>query len=176
MMTEDFKIWESRRRFIAKVINKNGTILDIGCANGFFLKCLQKWTAYKLIPYGIDYNKKCIREAMNLFPLYADNFIFANVLELQNILKQSYLNKFDFVYWNIWDPWEFENQREIESLKLALKIVSAEGRLILGFYQSEKNKERKIEKLKKIIGLRPSGLIKSDSGDEVVVWFDKLNR
>jgi len=172
MLTKDFKIWEARRKFISQAINKSGTILDIGCANGFLLKCLQKWSVYKLIPYGIDYNKKCIEQAKDLFPLYSDNFMFARIPNLKEFFKQGFPIKFDFIYWNIWDPWNFEDQKEIESLNLSFKMVSDGGRLILGFYQSEKNKEKKIERIKEL-GFKFSGMIKNYSGDEVIIWVDK---
>ena len=171
-LTKDFKIWEAHRKFISQAINKSGTILDIGCANGFLLKCLQKWSVYKLIPYGIDYDKKCIEQAKDLFPLYSDNFIFARMPDLKEFFKQGFPIKFDFIYWNIWDPWSFENQKEIESLNLSFKMVSDGGRLILGFYESEKNKEEKIERIKEL-GFKPSGMIKNYGGDEVIIWADK---
>ena len=44
----DFKQWTKIRFFISKSINKDGSILDIGCANGLLLRCLQEWCGYKL--------------------------------------------------------------------------------------------------------------------------------
>jgi 2-polyprenyl-3-methyl-5-hydroxy-6-metoxy-1,4-benzoquinol methylase len=46
----DFKVWERARLFISEAINAPGSILDIGCGNGFLLRCLQEWSKYKLIP------------------------------------------------------------------------------------------------------------------------------
>jgi len=175
MLAKDFKTWESRRKFISQAINKSGTILDIGCANGFLLKCLQKWSVYKLIPYGIDNNEKRIEQAKDLFPLHSNNFIVTRMPNLEIFFKMRFPAKFDFIYWNIWDPWNFENQKEIESFKLAFKMVSSGGRLILGFYQSDKNKEKRIRKIKKL-GFKFSGMIKNYNNEEIIIWFDKLNK
>lgn len=40
--------WEEGRRLIANAINNDGSILDIGCANGFLLRCLREWSSHKL--------------------------------------------------------------------------------------------------------------------------------
>ena len=172
MATKDFKGWEDHRKFISQAINKSGTILDVGCANGFLLKCLQKWSIYKLTPYGIDYNKECIEQAKDLFPLYSDNFMFALMPNLKEFFKQDFPVKFDFVYWNIWDPWNFEDQKEIESLHLSFEMVSNGGRLILGFYESDKNKEKRIQKIKEL-GFKFSGITKNYGGEEILIWIDK---
>ena len=50
----DIQTWENRRQFIHSAIDKSGTILDIGCGNGFLLRCLQEWSGVDLVPYGID--------------------------------------------------------------------------------------------------------------------------
>ncbi|UJR34638.1 hypothetical protein I4U23_027415 [Adineta vaga] len=52
-----FQFWKSTRAFVIDAINKNGTVLDIGCANGFLLACLTEWLQEKsitIVPYGIE--------------------------------------------------------------------------------------------------------------------------
>ncbi len=38
---EAWRAWEEGRKFIASAIDRDGTVLDFGSANGFLLKCLQ---------------------------------------------------------------------------------------------------------------------------------------
>lgn len=173
MLTKDFKIWETHRKFISQAINKGGIILDIGCANGFLLKCLQNWSVYKLIPYGIDRDEKRIEQAKDLFPLYSDNFMVARVPNFTSLLEYKFPAQFDFIYWNVWDLWNFESQSDIKFLEILLKMVSNKGRLILGFYESDKNKEKKIKKIKEL-GFKFSGMIKNYGGKEIIIWIDKL--
>ena len=49
--------WISLRKPIAECIDRPGSFLDIGCANGYLLECCLKWTAERGIqidPYGLD--------------------------------------------------------------------------------------------------------------------------
>jgi len=174
-----FRCWEKMRYFISRSINKNGSILDIGCANGFLLRCLQEWCDYKLEPYGIDKNQKLINQAKELFPSQAKNFICENLSDLlENSLKLSkhgFPAKYDFIYWNVWDFVKFESKKEIDAIGKILDMTSDNGRLILGFYkpQHESNEEnkRKIKKLEQL-GFKFSGIMVNSLTD-VVVWIDK---
>ncbi len=46
--------WKMHRSLIARAVHKSGSILDIGCANGFLLRCLMEWSSHALVPYGFD--------------------------------------------------------------------------------------------------------------------------
>ena len=49
--------WELLRRPIAEAIDRSGSFLDIGCANGYLLSCLMEWTEERGIaidPHGLD--------------------------------------------------------------------------------------------------------------------------
>ena len=52
--------WIATRKPNADCIDTSGSFLDIGCANGYLLECILKWTSernLKVIPYGIDISK-----------------------------------------------------------------------------------------------------------------------
>ena len=175
MPNELFEKWERGRKFIAKAINKDGTILDIGCSTGLLLKCLQEWSNHKLIPYGIDIDSKCIRQARKLFLLHPNNFIVKNAHNLSESPEYGFPAKFDFIYWNIWNrgKWNFEDQRNVSALKIALKRVSDKGRLmIFGYHESDKEKIRRIKKIEKS-GFKPFKILKNPIGNEFIAWVDK---
>jgi hypothetical protein len=47
--------WEVLRKPIAECLTTSGTLLDIGCANGYLLECIQAWTQgrnLQIIPIG----------------------------------------------------------------------------------------------------------------------------
>jgi SAM-dependent methyltransferase len=122
----DFARWDHNRRFISSAIHRDGSILDIGCANGFLLKCLQQWCDHQLIPYGIDVNANKITDATILFAEYAQNFATLSVDCLGDITKHGLPAQFDFVYCSIsFDPTIY---------KKTLDLVAPGGRLIFGFY------------------------------------------
>lgn len=175
LVSGNFEKWKQRRKFIAQAINRDGTILDIGCANGYLLKCLQEWSSHKLIPYGIDINRGLIKQAKELFPSQADNFTVMRVHHLSHLPECGLPAKFDFIYWSIWDrgSWNFEDQRNVNALKTALKTVSDGGRLIFGFYESDKEKITKIKRLKEL-GFKFSGVLENRGGEEIIIWIDKL--
>lgn len=75
--------WTSLRRPVADCIDKPGSFLDIGCANGYLLECCEKWTAQrkiKIIPYGLDISEKLLELAKKRLPQYVDNFFIGNAL------------------------------------------------------------------------------------------------
>ena len=64
-----FAEWEAIRGFARHAIDRGGTILDVGAANGFFLRCLQEWVRpRRLIPFGVDIDDEAIAAARKLLP------------------------------------------------------------------------------------------------------------
>ena len=176
----DFNQWTKIRSFISKSINKDGKFLDIGCANGFLLRCLQEWCDYKIEPYGIDKNRDSIKQAKELFPLQRKNFIVKDLFELaksglEDLSKHGLPARYDFIYWNVWDTIKFADQKEVDLVKKFLEAVSPDGRLVLGFYNND-NKQN-MEDMKKIKKLEEKGFNFSgvlDNGlNDIIAWIDK---
>jgi hypothetical protein len=49
--------WEHARRFIFAAVNRDGTLLDVGCANGYLMECAVAWLAEsgrRIEPYGLE--------------------------------------------------------------------------------------------------------------------------
>ena len=49
--------WRRARSPIASAIDRNGTLLDVGCANGLLMECLADWAGKdgtRIEPYGLD--------------------------------------------------------------------------------------------------------------------------
>ena len=87
--------WRKERHIILDPITKEGSFLDVGCANGFLLKSLAKWAEEKeitLIPYGVDFGAGLINLAKKRFPEYPNNFWNANAWSWEPPIK------FDYVY------------------------------------------------------------------------------
>jgi SAM-dependent methyltransferase len=166
--------WMQRRDFIAKAINKDGTILDVGCANGFLIRCLQEWSNHKLVPYGIDTDKELIEQAKRLFPENKDNFAKISIEDISKIDRFGLPKKFDIIYWNVWDNWDFNNANELNSVKELSKHVKTGGRLIMGFYNKEKsNNLNRVKKLRSV-GFKIDGMIVNPipKWSEVICWIN----
>lgn len=128
-----YREWEEKRKFIARAINNNGTILDIGCAGGFFLKSLQEWSGFELVPYGIDIDEKLIKAAKELFQEYKDNFVKLSIEDIDKITSFSLPNRYDFVYVSV--PGNLQDKGWRSFIKNNI-FPLANQRLIFGFYGS----------------------------------------
>ena len=73
--------WIALRKPIADCVDRSGTFLDIGCANGYLVECLLRWTADRhltLDPYGIDLSPPLVALAQRRLPTLASHFLVAN--------------------------------------------------------------------------------------------------
>jgi SAM-dependent methyltransferase len=73
--------WIALRKPVADCIDRSGSFLDIGCANGYLLECCLRWTAergLRLVPYGVDISPRLVALARQRLPQYADHFFVAN--------------------------------------------------------------------------------------------------
>ena len=165
-----FEDWENARRFISKYINKDGKILDIGCANGFFLLCLQEWSGYKLEPFGIDRKEEVIGEAKKFFKNHKENFIKKNVFKISE-LPSNFPKKFDIIFWSVWREWEFKLSDEVRALNEVLQLVKPGGRLIFGFYDGREKSVKQINRMKEL-GLRFVRTVKNPTGVQMLTWVD----
>jgi SAM-dependent methyltransferase len=80
-MSGPLERWVSLRRPVADCIDRSGSFLDIGCANGYLLGCCIEWTAARHIhiePYGLDLSERLIELAKHRLPQYKDNFFVGN--------------------------------------------------------------------------------------------------
>lgn len=137
--------WKEQRGWIAKAIDRDGTILDFGCANGYLLKCLEDWSDHELEPFGVDTDPQAIRAAQEIFPDAKDHFVLSKDEEAGSKLP----SEFDLIYWNVWDDSDFDQEGIKDILDHSVKMsVEKGGRLILGFYHPDAaENERKIKQL-----------------------------
>jgi SAM-dependent methyltransferase len=80
-MSGPLERWISLRKPVADCIDRSGSFLDIGCANGFLLECCIKWAEERNLaiePYGLDISAKLISLAKQRLPQYKDNFFIGN--------------------------------------------------------------------------------------------------
>ncbi len=79
----DAHSWRIGREVILRAVSRNGSFLDIGCANGLLLESLFQWSAEhgnRLTPYGIDLSPRLIHLAQQRFPQFRSHFVAADAL------------------------------------------------------------------------------------------------
>jgi SAM-dependent methyltransferase len=163
--------WTQNRKPICGAIEKSGTLLDIGCANGFLLACLQLWSAHQITPYGVDIDAGSLAMARELLPEYASHFAQLSLGELPTRASLGIPTRFDYVYWNVWDGLDFNEPLYQTYAENAFSAARDGGRLILGFYDTDHEfVKRQLEWLVKKFGAFTEKL----EPGVVFVWWDRV--
>ena len=91
-----YQDWKAQRAFLLKSVTSSGSVLDIGCANGFLLRCFLEWSPHNLVHYGFDVGEDLVKAAKELMPEYADNFAVLSIDQIGAITKTGLPPKYDF--------------------------------------------------------------------------------
>lgn len=131
-----FEAWESGRRVIAEAIDRSGTFLDVGCANGLLMESMVRWAAERehvLEPYGLDISSALAVVAAGRLPAWADRIFTANAMTWEPP------RRFDFVRTELaYVPY---HRRGLYVHRLLDRVVAPGGRLIVCFYGSGRRPE-----------------------------------
>src|SRR5262245_52977051 len=71
----DASRWEALRRPCVAAVDRSGSFLDIGCANGLFLESAVSWvkqSGHLIEPYGVDHSEGLVALARSRLGLGAD--------------------------------------------------------------------------------------------------------
>lgn len=121
--------WVALRKPVADCIDRSGSFLDIGCANGYLLECLLQWTAERglgIDPYGLELSARLLELAKERLPQYAGHFYLGNAFEW------APPRKFDFVRTElVYVPGPYERQF-VE--RLLERCVAPGGMLLVANY------------------------------------------
>ena len=121
--------WILLRKPIADCIDRKGTFLDIGCANGYLIECCLKWTAERGIeidPYGLDLSPKLVKMAQKRLPRYANHFFVGNGFYWKPPMKYDFV-RVELIY----VPSEYERAFVVRLLE---NFVAPGGRLLVASY------------------------------------------
>jgi SAM-dependent methyltransferase len=123
--------WRAEREPILDAIDGDGDLLDIGCANGYLLRCLVDWgleRGLRLTPHGIDIGPRLIELARAMHPENAANFHVANAWDWRPARRFRYVyTLYDNVPETLLAPY---------LRRLLDRVVEPGGRLIVGAYGS----------------------------------------
>ena len=123
--------WTRLRRPIADLVDRSGSFLDIGCANGFLLECLLRWTSGRgltVAPYGLDLSERLVALARDRLPACRDHFYVGNAWDWEPP------RSFDFVRLELcYVPTEC--QREFVD-RVLRRFLSPGGSVLVADYRS----------------------------------------
>jgi SAM-dependent methyltransferase len=129
----DAELWEKARRVITAPMTRDGTWLDIGCANGHLMETVTQWSAeagVAIEPYGLDLSPRLAELARTRLPQWADRIWAGNVMTWEPT------RRFDYVRTELGYVPEGRHRRLIE--RLLDEYLRPGGTVILCSYRSSR--------------------------------------
>lgn len=155
--------WRARRGTIVDGVERSGTFLDLGCANGHLLDSVHRWTAERGLtvePYGVDVAPGLVAFARERLPQWADRIWEGNALSWTHPdgMRFDYVHLLlDFVL----------PPRRVDLLNHALGLLAAPGgRVLVSHYVRHSKGEPVAQQIVESLGFQTSG----HSGE--TVWID----
>jgi hypothetical protein len=128
--------WRLAREVILSAVERSGTFVDIGCANGLLLECLIAWATERGVviePHGIDLVPELVELARKRLPAYASNFATANAFTWMP------LRRYDFAHLLL-ESAPPSRHREF-LFRILDSAIARGGRLIVSNYGSRSKNE-----------------------------------
>lgn len=119
--------WRSSRGLILEAIDRPGTFLDIGCANGLLMASVAAWAGERGLtvePYGVEISPRLAALARTLHPAWADRIWTANADDWRPP------RRFDFVRTGL--EYVPRPRRQAYVAHLLEEVVAPGGRLVVG--------------------------------------------
>jgi len=129
----DAASFERARRFLVDAM-RPGSFLDVGCASGYLMECMQAWCAEAGIacePYGLDIAPALAELARSRLPHWGDRIFTGNAIDWQPP------RRFDVVRTGL-EYVPAQRQRDFVA-RLLGDVVADGGRLVIGVFSEERD-------------------------------------
>ena len=73
--------WEASRSLVMEAVDRPGTFLDVGCANGLLMESVDRWSRERRLdvePHGVDISPRLAALARERYPQWRDRIWTAN--------------------------------------------------------------------------------------------------
>jgi protein-L-isoaspartate O-methyltransferase len=88
----DAQGWEYARSLLADAVDRDGTFLDVGCANGYLMECIVRWAEpYRIEPYGLEIAPELAELARRRLPHWADRIFVGNALHWEPPFRFTFI-------------------------------------------------------------------------------------
>jgi len=173
-MRADAARWERGRRPIVAAIDRDGTFLDVGCANGLLMESVVAWAAqggHRVEPYGLDLSPALAALARRRLPHWADRVFVGNVVDWRPP------RRFDVVRTELVYVPPARQPALVD--RLLREVVAPGGRLVVCSYGSSRRPLPRAEPIAEILrgwGHEIAGVSEGADGNGVVItrvaWID----
>src|SRR5205085_11646863 len=137
-------MWEEAGSDVADAIERAGTFLDVGCASGYLMECIVRWSRHRVEPYGLEIASELAALARRRLPQWADRIFVGNALTWTSP------RRFDFVRTGL------EYVPPPRRRDLIAHLLEFCDRLIIGSF-NEEAEERTLEHAIESWGFRVAG-------------------
>jgi 2-polyprenyl-3-methyl-5-hydroxy-6-metoxy-1,4-benzoquinol methylase len=128
--------WEQARRLLLDAVPDGADVLDVGCANGLLMESLATWAAEdgkRVEPYGVEISARLADLARARLPHWADRIWSGNAMTWQPP------RRFDVVRTGL--DYVPPRRRADFVDRLLQEVVAPGGRLVVGVFNEEKDRE-----------------------------------
>jgi SAM-dependent methyltransferase len=168
--------WTRGRRCISDAIDRDGTFLDIGCANGLLMESMTNWCAQRghaIEPFGLDVSLPLIQLARERLPQWTDRFFVGDA----RTWAPPPGVRFDFVRTEL--VYARPEERPALVAHLRSRVVAPNGRLIVCAYGAASKGVETVERITgplRAWGHAVAGETQSEDSNGVVftrvAWID----
>lgn len=161
--------WRERRGMIGDGIDRSGTFLDLGCANGLLMESVRQWAAergHDIEPYGVDLAPGLVALARARLPHWADRLTVGNAIDY----RPADGRRFTFVH-TLLDL--VPVRRRPDLVRHALDaLVAPGGRLLVSHYQGDGGTDRSAAAHLCALGFPVAGSASQAGGAATTAWVD----
>jgi 2-polyprenyl-3-methyl-5-hydroxy-6-metoxy-1,4-benzoquinol methylase len=163
--------WRARREMILDGVHRDGTFLDVGCANGLLMESVREWAAERGLavePYGVDIAPRLVELAHRRLPHWAARIEVGNAIDYQ----PAHGRRFTFVH-VLLDA--VPRQRRTDLIRHALgRLVEPGGRLLASHYQSDGGTDLTAAEHLRELGFEVAGSTRARGTDRgaTTAWLD----
>jgi hypothetical protein len=126
--------WEWSRSHVADAVAGDGSFLDVGCASGYLMECLPRWTEFAVEPYGLEIAPELAALARARLPHWAERIYVGNALTWRAPQRYTYVRT------------GLEYVPSTRRRELVERLVGSCERLVVGVF-NEHESERTTETL-----------------------------
>jgi SAM-dependent methyltransferase len=155
--------WRAAREPITDAIERDGSFLDLGCANGLLMESVQRWCAERGIavePYGVDIAPGLVARARERLPHWADRIWLADAATW--VHPQGL--RFDYVH-VLLDVVPRDDRAELVAHVLR-SAVRSRGRLLVSHYARSTAHDRSAAQQLRGFGHAVAGESRLPPGDD----------
>jgi len=147
--------WRAQRGHLCQAVDRDGSFLDVGCANGYLAESMVAWSAergIRLEPFGVDLSAGLVAEARRRLPRWADRFWVGNALDW----TAPGGRRFDFVH-TLLDLVPEARTEQMVGHQLE-RLVAPGGRLLVSSYVPGRDRSRHAAAVLRRLGIRVDGV------------------